>query len=102
MRLHFIDDAYFILNNCFLFFFSRSFLNRTSLRFSDCFAGQSPGIGRNEVAISIPVAPALRGSWPNPSQSSLRGGWEAAGLWGVGLGPRQGIGSREDHYLQHW
>ena len=58
------------------------FLNRRSLRFSDCFTGQSPGIGRNEVAISIPVAPALRGSWPSPSQSSLRRGWEAAGLWG--------------------
>ena len=40
------------------------------------------------MAISIPVAPALRGSWPSPSQSSLRKGWEAAGLggwvWGLG------------------
>ena len=40
------------------------------------------------MAISIPVAPALRGSWPSPSQSSLRRGWEAAGLggwvWGLG------------------
>ena len=34
------------------------------------------------MAISIPVAPALRGSWPSPSQSSLRRGWEAAGLGG--------------------
>ena len=45
-------------------------------------------IERNELAISIPVAPALQGSWPSPSQSSLRRGWEAAGLggwvWGLG------------------
>ena len=72
----------------FAIFFPRSFLNRRSLRVSDCFTGQSPGIGRNELAISIPVAPALRGSWPSPSQSSLRRGWEAAGLrgwvWGLG------------------
>ena len=43
---------------------------------------------RKELAISIPVAPALRGSWPSPSQGSLRRGWEAAGLggwvWGLG------------------
>ena len=38
-----------------VFFSSRSFLNRRSLRYSDCFIGQSPGIGRNELAISIPV-----------------------------------------------
>ena len=102
MRLHFIDDAYFILKNCFLFFFSRSFLNRTSVRFSDCFAGQCPGIGRNEVAISIPVAPALPGelakSKPELLKEGLGGGWAV----GVGLGPRPGVGSREDHYLQHW
>ena len=70
------------------FFCLRSFLNRRSLRFSDCVTGQSPGIGRNEFAISIPVAPAVRGSWPSPSQGSLRRGWEAAGLggwvWGLG------------------
>ena len=45
-------------------------------------------MGRNELVISIVVAPALRGSWPSPSQSSLRRGWEAAGLggwvWGLG------------------
>jgi len=44
---------------CFFFFFLRSFLNRRSLGFLDCFTGQSPGIGRNELAISIPVAPAF-------------------------------------------
>ena len=77
----------------FFFFFPRSFLNRWSLRFSDCFTGQSPGIGRNEWAISIPVAPALQGSWPSPSQCSLRRGWEAAGLrgWVWGLGQINGM-----------
>ena len=38
------------------------------------------------MAISIPVAPALQGSWPTPSQSSLTRGWEAAGLGGSGGG----------------
>ena len=85
-----------------MFFFPRSFLDRRSLRFSDCFTGQSPGMGRNELAISIPVAPALRGSWPSPSQSSLRRGLGGGWARGVGLGPRPGVGSREDHSLQHW
>ena len=52
---------------------------------------------RNELAISIPVAPA-RGSWPSPSQSSLRRGWEAAGLGGVGLGPRPGVNNCSYHF----
>ena len=84
-----------LLAYCFVFFSrfffpsSRSFFNRKSFGFLDCFTRQSPGIGRNELAISIPVAPALRRSWPSPSQSSLRslkeglgGGWAR----GVGLG----------------
>ena len=68
--------------------FFRSFFNCRSLRFLDCFTGQSPGSGRNKLAISIPVPPALQGSWPSPSQSSLTRGWEAAGLggWGWGFG----------------
>ena len=54
----------------------------SNLGFLDCFTGQSPGIGRNKLAISIPVAPVLQGSWPSPSQSSLTRGWDAAGLGG--------------------
>ena len=67
------------------FFFSAEV---SSLGFLDCFTGQSPGIGRNKLAISIPVAPALPGSWPSPSQSSLTRGWDAAGLggWCCGFG----------------
>ena len=70
------------------FFFSRSFLDRRSLWLLDCFTGQSPGIWTKRAATSIPVAPALQGRWPSPSQSSLTRGWEAAGLggWAWGLG----------------
>ena len=39
----------------FFFFFFPFFFNRRSLGFLDCFTGQSPGIGRNELAISIPA-----------------------------------------------
>ena len=78
-------------------FSSAPFLGRRSLGFLDCFTGQSPGIGRNELAISIPVPPALRGSWPELLDEGLGGGWAR----GVGRGPRPTVGSREDHSFQH-
>ena len=79
------------------FLFARSFFNRRSLGFLDRFTGQSPGNGRNELAISVPVALALPGSWPSPRQSSVRRG--GFGFGRVGLGPWPRVGSREDHYF---
>ena len=82
-----------LLAYCFVFFSrfffpsSRSFSNRKSFGFLDCFTRQSPGIGRNELAISIPVAPALRRTWPSPSRSSLRSSKEGlGGGWAPGVG----------------
>ena len=53
--------------------------------------GSLQACGRKGLAISIPVAPALQGRWPSPSQSSLTRGWEAAGLWGWAWGLGQDL-----------
>ena len=63
------------------FFFFRSFCNGKRSGFLHCLIRQSPGIERNELAISIPVAPAWRRSKSKPEP--LTRGWEAAGLQGA-------------------
>ena len=62
-----------------LFVFLRSFSNR-----ADSWTVLLVGLKAVDetLAISIPVAPALQGSWPSSSQSSLTNGWEAARLGG--------------------
>ena len=48
-----------------IFFFLCAFFNRRSFEILDCFTGLSPGTGRNELAISIPVVRlALGGGLP--------------------------------------
>ena len=44
------------------------------------------------------LARELAKSKPELLKEGLGGGWAR----GVGLGPRPGVGSREDHSLQHW
>ena len=44
------------------------------------------------------IAGELAKSKPELLKEGLGGGWAR----GVGLGPRPGVGSREEHYLQHW
>ena len=60
-----------------MLFFPPLLLYRKSLGFLDCFTGQSPGIGRNELAISMPLAK----SKPELLNEGLGGGWAR----GVGL-----------------
>ena len=63
------------------FFFPLLFGPQKSLAWT-VLLGSLQACGRKGLAISIPVAPALQGRWPSPSQSSLTRGWEAAGLGG--------------------
>ena len=70
-------------DRCIVFFsFFAPFWTAEVSGFWTVLLGSLQACGRKGVAISIPVAPALQGRWPSPSQSSLTRGWEAARLGG--------------------
>ena len=63
----------------FLFFFRRPFSIAEGTGSRTVLLDSPQACGRTRVAISIPVAPAVGGRWPSPSQSCFTSGWEAAG-----------------------